>query len=100
MTFYLSGAGAYCIFLLFKKFSDKECSETDPASWLVIAIAVTLWMIVIPLSVVELRTKAKRQKQLDDILTNTHSSLNLQTTQIQQQEFESQAISQLNPSNS
>jgi hypothetical protein len=92
MTFYLSGVGTYFIFLLFKKFSDKECSKTDPASWLVVAIAATLWIIVIPLSVVELRTKAKRQEQLDDILSDTHSSLNLQTTQIQQQESKSQVM--------
>lgn len=77
MTFYLSGAGAYCAFLLFKKFSDRECCKTDLTSWLVIAIACTFWIAVIPLSVLEIRTKAKRQSQLDDISnsSNCESSL-------------------------
>ena len=77
MTFYLSGAGAYFAFLLFKKFSDRECSKTDLASWLVIAIASTFWIAVIPLSVLEIRNKAKQQAQLDDILysSNYESSL-------------------------
>lgn len=59
MTFYLSGAGAYCAFLLFSKFSDKECSKTDFTSWLAIVIASTFWLIVIPISLIELKTKAK-----------------------------------------
>jgi len=58
MIFYLSGAGAYCAFLLFNKFKDKECSKKDPISWLVVAIASSLWIVVIPLSIIELRTKA------------------------------------------
>ena len=73
MTFYLSGAGTYCAFLLFKKFSDRECSKTDLASWLVIAIASAFWVAVIPLSVLEIRAKAKRQSQLDDILNSSTS---------------------------
>ena len=64
MTFYLSGAGAYCAFLLFNKFSDKECSKTEPASWLVVAIASALWIIVIPISLIEIQTKAKDRQQL------------------------------------
>ena len=58
MTFYLSGAGAYCAFLLFNKFRDQECSKTDPISWLVIAIASSLWMVVIPISLIEISAKA------------------------------------------
>jgi len=53
MTLYLSGAGTYCAFLLFSKFSDKECSKTDPISWIVIAIASALWVIVVPISLIE-----------------------------------------------
>ena len=67
MTFYLSGAGAYCAFLLFSKFSDKECSKTEPASWLVVAIASALWIIVIPISLIEIQTKAKDRQQLEPI---------------------------------
>ena len=78
MTFYLSGASAYCAFLLLKKFSDRECSKTDPASWLVIAIASTFWIAVIPLSVLEIRAKAKRQSQLDDILNSSNYGSSLE----------------------
>lgn len=62
MTLYLSGAGVYGAFLLLCKFSDQECSKTDLASWLVIAIASTFWMIVIPISLMELSNKAKAKK--------------------------------------
>ena len=81
MTFYLSGAGAYCAFLLFKKFSDRECSKTDPASWLVIAIASTFWIAVIPLSVLEIRAKAKRQSQLDDLLNSSNYGSSLESVE-------------------
>jgi hypothetical protein len=59
MTLYLFGAGTYCTFLLFSQFRDRECSKTDLRSWLVIAIASTFWMLVIPISLMEIRTKAK-----------------------------------------
>ena len=58
MTFYLSGAGAYCLFLLFSKFSDKECSKTDLTSWLAIAIASSFWLIVIPLLFDRIKSKS------------------------------------------
>ncbi|MBE9045928.1 hypothetical protein IQ255_16210 [Pleurocapsales cyanobacterium LEGE 10410] len=67
MTFYLSGAGAYCVFLLYKMFEDRECSKTDRTSWIVIAIASMFWVVVLPLSIVELRTKAKAKAQLDAV---------------------------------
>lgn len=59
MTFYLSGAGAYCAFLLLCKFKDRECSKTDSTSWMVVAIASALWIIVMPISFIEIRTKAR-----------------------------------------
>ena len=90
MTFYLSGAGAYFVFLLFKKFSDRECSKTDPKSWLVVAIASAFWLAVIPLSVLETRNKAKQQSQLDDILNSSDCYSNLQPAQVESRlEFES-----------
>lgn len=67
MTFYLSGAGAYCFFLLYKMFSDRECSKTDRASWIVIAIASLFWVVVIPVSILELRAKAQAKAQLDTV---------------------------------
>lgn len=65
MTFYLSGAGAYCFFLLYRMFSDRECSKTDRADWIVIAIASLFWVIVIPISILEIRAKARAKEQLD-----------------------------------
>jgi hypothetical protein len=67
MTFYLSGAGAYGIFLLYRMLTDSECSKTDRASWMVIAIASLFWIIVIPISILELQSKAKAQAKLDTI---------------------------------
>ena len=77
MTFYLSGAGAYCAFLLFSKFSDKECSKTDRTSWLVVAIASALWIIVIPISLIEIRAKVK-DKQQPAVTESTNLATKLQ----------------------
>lgn len=65
MTFYLSGVGAYCLFLIFRMFSDQECSKTDRVSWMVIVVASLFWIIVIPLSILELQSKAKVKAKLD-----------------------------------
>lgn len=101
MTFYLSGAGAYCAFLLFNKFSDRECSKTDRTSWLVVAIASALWIIVIPISLIEVRTKAKDKQQLA-VTESTNLATKLQyETQVElTEEFDSGNLSQLNASNS
>ena len=64
MTFYLSGTVAYGLFLLLCKFSDRECSKTDLVSWLVIAIASTFWIVVIPISLLEVRSKSKARSRL------------------------------------
>lgn len=100
MTFYLSGAGLYCAFLLFCKFGDRECSKTDPASWLVVAIASALWIVVIPISLVEISTQV-RQKEPIKTLNSTNLAENKQyvETVIQTEEFETNVISQLNTSN-
>lgn len=65
MTFYLSGVGIYGVFLLLIKFSDRECSKIDLASWLVLAIAAILWIVVVPISLIEIVTKLKQKAQLD-----------------------------------
>ena len=102
MTFYLSGAGAYCAFLLYKMFEDKECSKTDRVSWIVIAIASMFWVIVIPISIVEIRTKAKAKAQLDAIpkpLNFGADARQIRTIQ-QVEEPESNSTPQLKPENS
>lgn len=73
MTLYLSGASAYCAFLLFTKFSDQECSKTDPASWIVVALASALWIVVIPISLMEIRAKAQAKVQQEAINQQTDS---------------------------
>ncbi len=94
MTLYLSGAGVYCAFLLLSKFSDRECSKTDPASWLVVAIASALWIIVIPISLIEIRTKAKAKAQL----AQTRKSINPQTIEATEKlkEFDANSLAQIN----
>ena len=70
MTLYLSGTLAYGLFLLFSKFSDRECSKTDPVSWLVIAIASSFWIVVLPISLIELLGKSQaKSKQSEPIKT-------------------------------
>lgn len=61
MTFYLIGTITYCAFLTYMMLQDQECSNTDLGSWLVIAIASLLWMIVIPISILEIFNKDKVQ---------------------------------------
>lgn len=101
MTFYLSGAGAYCAFLLLRKFSDRECSKTDPVSWLAVAIASALWVIVIPISLIEIRTKAKDRQQLSATESaNLAAKLQYENTVELIEEFDSRNLSQLNAGNS
>jgi len=63
MTFYLIIAGTYCAFLIYMMSQDQKCSNFDVGSWLVIAIASLLWMIVIPISILEIFKK--KSVQLD-----------------------------------
>ena len=72
MTFYLAGVGAYCVFLLFEMFSDRECSKTDRASWMLILLASLLWVIVIPISIVNIAINRDFHdfEQESDVLNN------------------------------
>lgn len=80
MTLYLSGAGAYCAFLLLCKFKDRECSKTDPTSWIIVAIASAFWIVVMPISLIEIRTKASikaRTAKHDAMVKSVNSVKNL-----------------------
>ena len=100
MTFYLSGAGVYCAFLLLSKFSDKECSKTDLTSWLVLAIASTLWIIVVPISLIEITTKLKRKDRFE-LTKQTSLVTNQQYIEtVVQGEYDSNTLSPLNAGNS
>ena len=99
MTLYLSGAGVYCAFLLLSMFGDKECSKTDLTSWLVLAIASTLWIIVVPISLIEISTKLK-QKDRFDPTKQTSLVTERQYVEVVPAEFDSGTVSQLNASNS
>ncbi len=63
MTLYLSGAVAYCIFIIYKMFSERECSKIEGISWIVITIAFLFWVIVIPISIIEIQSKTKVKAQ-------------------------------------
>lgn len=67
MAFYFSGAIAYGTFLAYRMSQDSECSKTDLTSWTIIAIASLFWIVVIPISVVELKTKAQANNQKEYI---------------------------------
>lgn len=98
MTFYLSGAGIYGVFLLLAKLSDKECSKTDPASWLVLAIASALWVVVAPISLIEVSTKLKQKVRFDPTKKANLNQKYIETV-LQAEEFESNTFSQLNTGN-
>jgi hypothetical protein len=103
MTFYLSGAGVYGIFLLYRMFSDSECSKTDRASWMVIAIASLFWVIVIPISILEIQSKAKAKAKLDSIakpLNFGAEARHIKTIQQVAEEPKENNSPQLNPGNS
>ena len=89
MTFYLFSSGAYYAFLLFKKFSDRDCSKTNLASWLVMVVASAFWVFVIPISLVEIRMKAyaMRIKEIEKLIS---SEVNSQDGSVQ--EFDSDTL--------
>ena len=77
LKFYLLVAGAYFTFLLFSMFSDPECSKTNFASWLVVIFASTLWIVVIPISLIEIRIKAQakaRHEEMEKLINSRASS--------------------------
>ncbi|MEL6437728.1 MAG: hypothetical protein AAFQ80_00530 [Cyanobacteria bacterium J06621_8] len=92
MTLYLSGVAAYSLFLLCCMFRDQECSKTDSTSWLVVFLASALWMIVIPLSILELSLKAKAKAQKKIVHESNNPDATLEIT--------AHEIGELNPSNS
>ena len=63
MIFYLSGAGVYCTFLIFNLLNDQECSNTDSTSWIAVALASALWVVVLPISLIEIRAKVMSKTQ-------------------------------------
>ena len=67
MVLYFSGAATYCLFLIYRMFQDQECSKTDLLSWMVIIIGSLFWIIVIPISILEVQTKAKNQMKSTSI---------------------------------
>jgi len=66
MTLYLSGTVVYSIVLLLYRFNDRECPKTDLISWIVIAIASSLWVIVVPISLIEIIGKSKERAEQSD----------------------------------
>lgn len=89
MTLYLFGSGAYFAFLLFSKFSDRDCSKTNLASWIVIVIASVFWIVVIPISLIELRSKARAKMRLKQTEKSINSEVNSQEIESVEQKVDS-----------
>ncbi len=81
MTLYLFSAGAYFTFLLFSQFRNNESSTMDSTSWLVIILASALWILVIPISLIEIRSKAQTKVRLKE--TEKARDLKLNSQQIE-----------------
>lgn len=71
MTLYLVFAAAYSSFLLFCRFCDRECSQTNSSFWLVVVLTSTLWIFVVPISLIEIKFKAKAKARLEEESTNS-----------------------------
>lgn len=102
MTLYLFGAGAYFAFLLFSQFRDQECSKTDFKSWLVVTLASALWLLAIPISLIEIRFKAQAKVRIKDFEKLTNSQLNsqqIESVTVKQKELDSNTLAQLTPEN-
>lgn len=66
MTFYLFGAGAYCTFLVLLMLKEQQNLQAASKEWIVIVIASALWVIVVPISLLEIITKANRVRAKAD----------------------------------
>ena len=72
MIFYLSGASAYCAFLIFNLLSDRECSNADLTSWIAVGLASALWIVVLPVSLIEIRAKIKDETKVKTTASSIH----------------------------
>jgi len=84
-------------------FSDRECSKTDRASWIVIALASMFWVVVIPISILEIQAKAKAKAQLDAVAKPMNFGTDARYIKTVQQvidEPEENTSPKLNPGNS
>ncbi len=75
MIIYLTGASAYCAFLIFNLFNDKECSNTDSTSWIAVTLASAFWIIVIPISLMEIRRKLQDRGEPNTVQSNVYQDM-------------------------
>jgi hypothetical protein len=75
MIIYLTGASAYCAFLIFNLFNDQECSNTDSTSWIAVALASAFWVIVVPISLMEIRGKLKDRGKLNTVQSDVYQDM-------------------------
>ncbi len=85
MTLYLFSASTYFTFLLFSQFKDNESSKMDSISWLVIILASALWILVIPISLIEIRSRTQAKVRLEE--TEKAKDLKLNSQQIESVEL-------------
>ena len=82
MTFYLYVAAIYFAWLIYQMLMDRNCSNWDLGCWITIAIATLLWVIVIPVSILEIFSKDKVRWQTTELLPeseDTRSSVHFET---------------------
>ena len=98
MKFYLIVAGVYFLFLLFGKFSDRECSRTNVTSWLIVVSVSALWILVIPISLIEINVKALAKARLEETKESINSVVGDRQTELVEVEADSNNI-RLTPEN-
>lgn len=96
---YLVVAVTYFAFLLFNKFSDKECSKTNFASWLIVILASAFWILVIPIALIEISFKAQAKASLKEMEKSLDSRLGSQQIELVAKEIDSNNTARLTPEN-
>ena len=82
MTFYLFSSGAYFAYLLFNKFSDPD-SKTNLAFWLVMVVASAFWILVIPISLIEIKFKTYVMsiEEMEELITSEVNSQKIESVE-------------------
>ena len=98
MKLYLVVAGVYFASLLFSKFSDRECSKTNFASWLLVILASAFWILVIPISLIEMKFKDRAKVPLEETEKSISYTVSSQLELVEVEEVDSNNI-RLTPEN-
>ena len=96
MTLYLFIAGAYFTFLLFGMLSDPQCSKVDRTSWFILITASAFWIVIIPLSLLEIWSDVRANERTANIKQSASQVNSSQVALVKQhQELDSDTSTQL-----